>query len=254
MAPIVLVMLAAAQVEPTWSDAEPRTFFASAIDVGFLYLRPRASIGYGQPHWQWIGMDANPIIGSSGLGFYSGLRLAIPHFDVRAGARAFYSFQHSFLVPHDHFSRLDSEDRSQPTSRYVTLEAEATLRFRVGWGDLVAVLTGSAVTLTPAGYDVFEETLRVITKPPFIWRGRFAYAFVLGPLDAVSVGPVIEVVGLPRRDALVLRGGVSAHVWLTDDMEAIATFVPVITSPDSIGLDGADFAQLGIRWRWATGM
>jgi hypothetical protein len=157
-------------------------------------------------------------------------------------------------MPHDHFSRLDSEDRSQPTSKYVTLEAEATLRFRLGWGDLIAVFTGSAVTLTPGGYDVFEETIRVIVKPPFVWRGRLGYTFVLGPLDTVAVGPVLEIVGIPGRDTYVLRGGVVARVWLTDDIEAVATFVPVITSPDSIGLDGADFAQLGIRWRWAMGI
>src|SRR5438067_6100184 len=208
----LLAILAPAQVEPEevvadivppvpvathWKDGPSRYFLATAIDVGFLYFRPRVSLGYGRPHYEWFGVDANPIFHTTGLGAYSGLRLAIPHFDVRAGARFFLPFSRSFLQPRENYSRLDLEDLTGPRSRYVTLEAEATATLPIGPGRLLLVAAGSAVELVPEGYYVFEETIRVIAKPPFIWRTRFGYGINCGPQEAVTLTPVVELVGVP---------------------------------------------------------
>src|SRR5436190_10279915 len=69
----------------SWATLPPRQFVATTVDVGFVYLRPRLSLGYGRPFTEWIGVDANPIASQNGLGVYGGLRLEIPHLDLRFG-------------------------------------------------------------------------------------------------------------------------------------------------------------------------
>ena len=62
-----------------------------------------------------------------------------------------------------------------------------------------------------------------------------------------------EVIGVPGRDAVVVRGGLVALVRINAELDVLAQLLPVIASPDDIGLHGAEFNQLGVRWRWATG-
>lgn len=236
-----------------WARGLPRYFLATAVDFGFLYLRPRLSLGYGLPHQEWLGLDVNPIASQNGLGAYGGVRVSAPHLDIRAGARFFLPFQRSFLTPRDSYGRLELEDRTGPSAKYVTLEVEATADLPLGPGEVLAVLSGSLVEGVPEGYWVFEETIRVVLAPPFVWRARFGYTFALGPGGAVRFTPVVEYVRMPGRQEEVWRGGLVTRVRLSEALEVNATFVPVIGSPDRIGINGADFAQLGVRWRWATG-
>ena len=65
--------------------------------------------------------------------------------------------------------------------------------------------------------------------------------------------PTGDLIGLPGRDEFVVRAGVVASVAIDAHLEAQASLVPVIVSPDTLGLAGADFGQLGVRFRWATG-
>jgi hypothetical protein len=44
----------------------------------------------------------------------------------------------------------------------------------------------------------------------------------------------------------VLKIGLSRRVDLR------GSFVVTVVSPDSIGLPGGDFTELGVRYRWAT--
>src|SRR5262245_34225324 len=57
-----------------WARGEPRPFISGAVDLGFLFLRPRFHFGYGRPHFTWIGLEANPLVSSEGIGVYGGLR------------------------------------------------------------------------------------------------------------------------------------------------------------------------------------
>jgi hypothetical protein len=236
-----------------WDGAPARPFAATTIDVGFLYLRPRLSLGYGKPFNLWAGVDMNPIATSTGVGAYAGLRLQIPWFDLRAGARGFSAFYHSFLTPQPSYSTIDLNDTAGPPSRYVTLETELSGAIPAGPGSILLVLTASSVQGVAAGYYVYEETLRVITNPPAIYRARTGYAVRLGSEGAAKVGIVGEVLDLPGRDAQVWRAGVIASFTIDDHLEAVGLLVVPVVSPDSIGIAGGDFGELGLRYRWATG-
>ena len=83
----------------SWNEGPARPFLATTLDVGWTYLRPRASLGWGKPFVAWFGIDANPIIQGTGLGAYGGLRLALPRFDLRVGPRYFFGFNRNYLNP-----------------------------------------------------------------------------------------------------------------------------------------------------------
>ncbi len=237
-----------------WSRGEARPFLATTVDVGYLYLRPRITVGYGKPFTLWAGLDANPIVSNTGLGAYGGARVQIPWFDLRAGARAFRASEREFLVPQSNYSSVDLQDTTGQTSKYVTLEAELSGGIPLGPGTVLLVLTASSVRGVPAGFFVYEETLRVITSPPTIYRARTGYALRLGSEGNGRVGVVGEVIDLPGRSALVYRAGLIGSFAIDDHLEAVGLLVLPVKSPDSIGILGGDFAELGLRYRWATGL
>ncbi len=242
-----------------WARGEARTFASTAIDVGYLYLRPRVSLGYGKPFFRSIGIDANPQVSQTFLGGYAGIRASIPFLEFRAGARYIWAFQRQFLLHRSSYDRLQLEARDTARSQYIAGEAELTGTIPVGFGAILA--TGSVSYVTgipkeangvPTELNVYEETLRVIIKPPWVWRGRLGYAVRLGIEGRVSLGIVMDVIGVPGRSREIIRAGIVGAAALSDHLEVLGSFVPPIFSPDSIGFAGGDFGQLGIRYRWAT--
>jgi hypothetical protein len=237
----------------SWATLPPRKFVATTVDVGFVYIRPRLSLGYGRPFTQWIGVDINPIASQNGLGGYAGLRIEIPHLDFRFGPRYFASFQHTYLPNQDSYSRLELESTSGNPSRTLTWEAELDINFALGPGRLLLRGSGSYVTGVPEGYSVFEETLHIIVDPPLVWRTRLAYVFSFGARKQHSLGPAIELLDVPKRDdSRTIRIGPILRLALSRRVDVRGSFIFTVASPDRIGLAGGDFTELGIRYRWAS--
>ncbi|MEI9952961.1 MAG: hypothetical protein WDO74_29290 [Pseudomonadota bacterium] len=237
----------------SWGTLPPRGFVATTVDVGFVYLRPRLSLGYGRPFTQWIGVDLNPIAAQNGLGAYAGLRIEIPHLDFRFGPRYFASFNHTFLENQASYSRLDLESSSGKPARTLTYEAELDLNFDLGPGRLLLRGSASYVTGVPEGYSVFEETLHIIVDPPLVWRARLAYVFRFGGRKQHSLGPAIDLLDVPKRDdSRTIRIGPILRLALSRRVDVRGSFIFTVVSPDRIGLAGGDFTELGIRYRWAS--
>ena len=237
----------------SWGTLPARTFWATTVDVGFVYARPRLSFGYGRPFTEWIGLDANPIATTNGLGVYGGGRIEIPHMDLRVGPRYFSSFSHTYLPTQASYSRLDIEGKSGAKASVLTLEAELDLSFKLGPGALLLRGSGSYVMGVPKGESVFEETLHVMVDPPLVWRGRLAYVFTFGSRDQHSLGPAIDVLDVPKRSGTAtIRVGPILRLALSRRVDVRGSFIATIVSPDSIGLVGGDFTELGLRYRWAT--
>lgn len=236
----------------SWETSGPRPFFATTIDVGYLYLRPRVSIGYGRPFHKWFGIDANPTVQNFGFGAYAGLRLDIPYFDIRAGARYFGSFQRSYLRPDTSYDRYEMESTALGRSRVLTLETEANLTVPVGPGSILALGSLSYLANVPEGLYVYEETLRVMVAPPWVWRARGGYMFGFGAHQQFSIGPAVDLLGVPERGSFVVRVGGLVRFVMSRSFELRGAFMPSIHSQDSLGLLESDFTELGLRWRWAT--
>jgi hypothetical protein len=237
----------------TWSVGAERPFAASTVDFGYVYLRPRLSLGYGRPHAEWVGVDLNPIFQNTGLGAYGGLRASLPFADLRVGVRGFYAFQRSYLTPQDSYSRLDLETTNGGHAAYATYEAEITAGTRLGPGEVGFVASASSVEGVPRGQYVFEETLHAIVDPPWVLRARVGYSFFVFPnLGRASLGPAFEALYVPSRTATTLRAGLLLRIVVSRSVEVRGSFVPAVVSPDSIGIVGGDFSELGLRYRWAT--
>ena len=237
----------------SWSVAPARWFMSSTVDVGFVYLRPRVAVGYGKPFTSWVGLEANPIVTSGELAVYGGARLELPFFDLRVGPRFFRAFDHTYLDEQPSYTRLELETSNGPQATAITYEAEMDLSIPVGPGNIVGRGSVSYVTGVPSGQEVFEETLHVIVRPPWVLRGRLGYAFRFGAYRQHSIGLIAEVLDVPARgDALTLRAGPLVRFVLSRRVELRGSFVLPVVSPDTIGIVGGDFAELGVRYRWAT--
>jgi hypothetical protein len=237
----------------SWGTLPARRFVATTVDLGFVYIRPRLSLGYGRPFTQWIGIDANPIASQSGLGAYAGLRIEVPHLDFRFGPRYFSSFEHTYLAREPNYTRLDLERVSGRPSRTLTLEAEVDLTLDVGPGRLLLRGSASYVSGVPDGYDAYEETLHIIVEPPLVWRTRLAYVFKFGAHNQHSIGPAIDLLDVPKRDdSRIIRFGPILRLALSRRVDVRGSFIFTVVSPDRIGLEGGDFTELGVRYRWAS--
>jgi hypothetical protein len=236
-----------------WELGRTRPFLASSIEVGFPYVRPRFYAGYGRPFWSFVGVEAYPALSAGGIGSYFGGSFALPGFTLRGGARYFYPLTRTLLSPDEHFTRIDLDLEQGPTADYLAYEAEATVTAPLFSGSVFGVLTGYRLGLVPDGYYVFEENLHVIAEPPYVWRARAGYLLALSRNGSIRIGAAGEIIGLPGRDEFVVRAGVLGSVLVTAQIEAQVSLIPVIASPDSLGIVGGDFGQLGIRYTWATG-
>ena len=235
-----------------WSRGPARSFAATSIDVGYIYVRPRLLLGYGRPFWRAIAFEAGPEVTASYLSGFAGLRATLPFVNLRLGGRYVFAFQHYFLADQPKYDRLALESQAFTRAKYIAGEAELNGTLPIGFGALIA--TGNITYLTGVTKDlnVYEEVLRIIVKPPMVWRGRVGYAFRLGVEGKVSVGVVAEMLGSPGRDPTV-RAGIIGSAALSDHVEVLGWLVPPIIGPDTIGIAGGDFGQLGIRYRAATG-
>ncbi len=105
----------------------------------------------------------------------------------------------------------------------------------------------------PDGKYVFETNLRVIVAPPWVFRERIQVGFYPVPGHRnVILGPVVDVLEVPKRDEILVRAGFAIRVILSRAFEMRGNFVPSVASRDNLGLVHSDFTELGLRYRWAS--
>lgn len=237
----------------SWGTLPARAFTATTVDFGVVYVRPRASFGYGRPFTQWVGVDVNALAQTSGLGAYGGFRLEIPHLDWRIGPRFFRPFSRTYLPPQASYERIELEREIDEPGQTLTWESELDLNFDLGPGRLLLRGSASYVTGVPEGRFVFEEALHIIVDPPLVWRTRIAYAFAFGSRGQHSIGPAVDFLDVPKRDdSKTVRVGPILRLALSRRVEVRGSFIVTVVSPDHIGLVGGDFTELGLRYRWAS--
>ena len=99
--------------------------------------------------------------------------------------------------------------------------------------------------------------MKVVIEPPVLWRARLGYLASVGwgdhHEDMLRIGAAAEMIHSPDRQAVTVRLGPLLSVALTCHLEAIGSAMITAASPDQLGLVGADFGALGLRYLWATG-
>jgi hypothetical protein len=238
---------------PFWGSGDPRPFASATLEAGILYYRTTMALGYGKPHWSWVGIEGYGSIAPSGVSDYIGAHASFPIIDARVGVRYSFSTNQYFLRPQDTYTREETEYRLGPRSRYYVLEAELSGSIEGAGGTFFAVATGYAVLGGPRDYFLYEELLHVVMDPPYLFRARAGYLVDFTWEATLKVGGAAEFVAAPGRGALTARAGPVMSVALTHHLDAVGAIMIVLASPDSLGLLGADLGTLGLRYRWATG-
>ncbi len=238
-----------------WVRGRVRPFVATTVELGWLYARPRIALGYGRPHFFWGGVETATTATTSYGAQYAGIRAQIPFVDFRAGARYTLAFSRGFLPVQPSYNRFDVDVISNTGgARYLSLESEVAASIPIPSGSVFAIGTLYGYPGGSPDRVFFEESLHVIVSGSLLWRGRVGYLLALGQTGAVRIGPTVELMGVPERGALIVRAGIVASIVLTRTIEILASIVPQVYGPDSLGLLGGDFSQLGLRWNWSSGL
>ena len=181
------------------------------------------------------------------------IRGVFPQGSFRFGGRYEAPVDQDFLIPRDHYFARDLEQEGVGISKYLALEVEATGVVPFPGGRLFGVLTGYHVEGIPEDLYLLEEALRVVTKGPWLWRARLGYLYQVDFGASFHVGAAVEVIHLISRETAVVRAGPAISVALTDHLTVVGATMLVADSPDTLGLRGANFGELSLRYRWATG-
>lgn len=234
-----------------WSRGTNRWFIASRIDAGFFFLRPRLSAGYGKPHHSWVGLDAIPILSTSALGGYTGVRAEGKYFEARSGTLYQYSFNRSYLPAAPSYGRRDIDVLDGPRAQYWLWDSELelylpldVLRLR---SQTQAVFAGGL----PDDHHLYIDTLWVVAGPGRTVRERLGFEFFV-PGTNIGITPAAEIVWLQARSTTVVRAGAQLRWLLSDEFEVRTTILPVVYSIDELGRAGGDVLEISLRWRWAS--
>lgn len=237
-----------------WSPSRVRWFVAARADIGYLFFRPRLSVGYGRPHNFWAGLDVVPILGSRLAGLYSGLKFQHPRVEVRSGVLFGWGFNSSYLEPQNSYTADDISRRSAEGLEYRASDSELTLSAPLaGWGFLSSETQGIVLMGTPENRDLFVETLGVVMHGSYAIRQRFSYGIGIPSVPGLSVGPAVEgVVDPARAEPWVLRAGLLLRWSLYQDLELRTDVLPTIKSPDTLGRAGSPWLTINVRLLWST--
>lgn len=238
---------------PYWAAGRSRWFAAGAIDLAAVNYRSELDLGYGKPHYRWIGLELTPQLSLSGAQTFAGARIVVPGISLRTGARYFVSADRRFLEPREVYTREQINFDVGPRAHYLAFDAELAFEIPLPVGAINTVAAIEWLGDVPEPFNVFDQQLRVVVDPPLAWRSRTAYLVAVGRYDTLRLGGLLEFVGVPRRDEVMVRVGPAVTVSLTHHLDAVAAAAFSIESKDEIGLESADFGQVSLRYRWATG-
>lgn len=238
---------------PYWAAGKTRAFASASFDVGVMFYRTTVAVGYGKPHWSWIGAEGSTVLSPDGGSFYGGVRGTLPQFEMKVGLRNSFTVDEYVLPPQDTYTRTDTDYENTVVSHYFAVEAEMSGAIAVPGGRVYGAATFYAIFDEPEGYYLFEEVSKVIMAPPYLFRVRGGYISQPTWEGTIRVGAVAEVLGDPGRGVFHVRAGPAFSVALTHHLDVTGALSVTISSPDSIGLLGADLGSLALRYKWATG-
>lgn len=233
-----------------WQSNQATPFVSLATDAGFIYARPRLTVGYGAPFWNYVGVEA-AVISTNSFGQPSiGWRASLPFLDAILTAREVYPYNRRYMDPKDshdsHDLRLDTGGRR---SVYHAVDLEVALTAPLFHGG-VFLQAHPLFVDAPRDQHLYEEYIRAIIAPPFALATRGGYVYGIGD-GSVKLGGMLEYVVLPGRPGNVTRLGPIALATFSKNLDGFAAFSFVASSPDNLDIQDGTYAFIGVLHRWA---
>jgi len=235
-----------------WQTKKMSPFVSLATDAGFIYFRPRLTLGYGAPFWNYVGVQADAISTNSFFQTTVGWRATLPFLDCTMSVRSVYPYDRRYLPRQKSYSAgdLGLDHPGARRSTYDALDLEIAAVAPVLHGGIFVQLHPLFVN-APRETDLYEEYIRAVMRPPFALGTRVGYLYGIDQDESVKIGVMGEYVVLPGRPSNVTRLGPVAIATLGKHFDAFAAFSFAVSSPDTLGLENATYAFIGVLHRWA---
>lgn len=231
-----------------WADQDSRWFVSSDVSLGFTQSL-RGTLGYGQPFWRFVGLEAQVL---------STLEFGAVAFGPRIDAlfiNALFDFRSTWSYSRHRPLRADSyatfEDAAGPVSKYAALEGSLWTYLPLGPALGYVEMNGIYVWDRSASYAVFEEYYRATLNADTAMFAR-AMLSVTAFRESLRFGPAGDLVLTPGRDPLVRVGGVVTQQFTPHLTLMLALTVPVAT-PDELSTFTQSWGIARIRYSFASG-
>lgn len=241
-----------AQQYSPWQTDKASPFVSLATDMGFIYFRPRLTVGYGAPFWNYTGIQVDAISTNSFAQVTAGWRATLPFLDCTMFVRSVYPYNRRFLPQQASYSAADLglDHPGARRSKYDAVDLEVAAVAPLLHGGIFLQAHPLFVN-APRNVNLYEEYIRAVMSPPFALATRGGYLYGFGKDQNVKVGAMGEYVVLPGRPMNVVRVGPVAVATLSKHFDAFAAFSFVVSSPDTLGVEHGTYAFLGVLHRWA---
>jgi hypothetical protein len=231
-----------------WSGAPSRLFVAGVADLG-LQTRARLVLGYGKPHWTWLGLEGEAATGSEAGFGVARARIALLIADVAVAYRRTWAYRHSYLDRERGYS--DADLLGGPKAAYHSLDLSAMGLLPVGGGVIDWQFEAVRVYGLEPGVDLYEEWLRVPMRPPWATACRLGYAHMF--LDQrLAVGALAEWLW-PGPTGSLFRVGPLVNWAFGPHWDLSLLLTAVVHGPDSLNFYNGMWGTLRARYKFATG-
>lgn len=233
---------------PLFSRAPSQWAVAGTLDLG-LSARSVASLGYGQPHWWWLGVDLRSTLSSTFAAQGVGLRWVLPLGEVGVQAKRMAPYEprspvHSRSYDSDH---LTSDDGNL---EYDLLEAWLTAYAPLFGGVGYTCIWIDRVSGVAPGHALYEEVTRAVVAPP--WAGSEQLAYLLPLTRGHYAGPFMEHVWSSRQNGSVWRAGGGYYASFGPHTSLLAyVTVPFVTRDQLAFADGAG-GSMTLSYAWSS--
>jgi hypothetical protein len=229
----------------------PRPFVAGRLDLG-LNARSMVALGWGRPHWLWVGAVGISNFTPSNASQAGGFQLGAPFGELTLQARRVAAYRHRFLSPIRSVVRDDLTAGDLPTARYGMLEASLTAFIPARVGFVYVSVWVDRLLAVSADTFVYDEISRSVVRGPWVGVEQLGFLFFLTNDKHHRLGPLSEHLWSDRSSADVVRLGVAYSAQLTSHLALLAYVTEPIHSPDSLGAWWAAGGTLSLRYAWAS--
>jgi hypothetical protein len=231
-----------------WSDMRVRPFVAGVADAGGL-VRTKLMLGYGKPHWTWGGVEAEGVTTSEVAFSTVRARLALLVADVAIAYRKTWTYRRGWVERERSYTDADLTRADDLSYHSLDLSLWGLLPVGSGYFDwqleTIHLLGGKRAV------DLYEESLRVVMRPPWATATRLGYVqtFMKGKL---GVGVLAEWLWPGPRSSIYRVGPLVSYAFTPHwDLALLAS--TVVRSPDSLGPSNRVWGTLRVRFRFALG-
>lgn len=231
-----------------WSQGKSRLFAAFGASAGSL-ARTDLTVGYGKPHWTWVGVEADGQTTADMAMTRVRARLALVVADLAVGWGRVWSYKHTTLPEQASYASLTYADR--PEAHYRTLQLWLMGLLPAPHGYLDWQLEALRIYGGSVERAVYDEQLRAVVFAPWALAGRLGYAFQFADKKG-AIGVLAEGLWPGERDDYLARIGPMFSWMISPRLDVGGVVTMTVHSPDRLNVYEHLWGSLRVRYRTAT--